>query len=394
MTARGRVTGHRGSGLAFDAAIASATFAATMGLVAHGGFGAGNATHHTVNVLNVALAAGATMPLLAWRRNAPAVLVLTTLASAAIALLGYAAEPPPGPTVALYLLASSRTEASPWTVQTTAVVAGLFALHVAAFGIGHGAVPAMALVFGTLLWAVAWFAGDRARLRHAEIAELARRAQRSDEDAERERRLAAAEERARIARDLHDSAGHAINVIAVHAGAARLLHEQDPKRAREAMATIEEVARQTVREIDQIVHSLRIDEREHGLAPGLAALDTLVARHAAFGMPVGVSSHGAPPALAGQIDEAAYRILQEALTNAARHGCGAVRIDISFGSRALELTVRNPVSADPRPAGRRAGHGLVGMRERAAMLGGTLRAGIAGEAFEVRATLPYRGGAA
>ena len=111
----------------------------------------------------------------------------------------------------------------------------------------------MPLLAGTLVWGGAWVIGDRIRQRRARLTELVDRALRAERETERERRLAAAEERTRIARDLHDSAGHAINVILVQAGAARLLQEQDPTRARAALETIEEVARETLGEIDQLV---------------------------------------------------------------------------------------------------------------------------------------------
>jgi len=137
--------------------------------------------------------------------------------------------------------------------------------------------------------ALAWFAGERTRLRRQEIEEIEQRAIQAERDAIQDRRLALAEERTRIARDLHDSAAHAINVIAVQAGAARLWHEQDPARSRAALETIEAVARRTVAEIDQIVHSLREDTPPTDkLEPpaGLAALDSLLAQHDAAGLTI------------------------------------------------------------------------------------------------------------
>jgi len=215
-------------------------------------------------------------------------------------------------------------------------------------------------------------------------------------EAERERRLAAAEERTRIARDLHDSAGHAINVILVQAGAARLLSEKDPARARAALETIEEVARETVEDIDQLVRVLRDDDgypepaREVEPPLGLAALDTLAERHRETGLEVTVDVNGSRRALAPGVDQAAYRILQEALTNAARHGSRRAEVDVAFGSSALEITVTNPVPADSVAA--EGGHGIVGMRERAALLGGNLQAGVVDGVFRVRARLPYEDG--
>jgi signal transduction histidine kinase len=198
-------------------------------------------------------------------------------------------------------------------------------------------------------------------------------------------------ERARIARDLHDAAGHAINVIAVRAGTARL--RQDPERSQAALEAIEELARKTVAEIDQIVGTLR--ERGSGTGavdspPGLASLDTLVARHAAAGLDVSVASEGEPRRLESVVDQAAYRILQEALTNAARHGAGAARVELAFGEAALELTISNAASGE-NASRANGGHGLVGMRERATLLGGSLHVERANGSFHVRARLPYGG---
>jgi signal transduction histidine kinase len=246
------------------------------------------------------------------------------------------------------------------------------------------------LLLGALVWVVAWFAGDRTRLRRERLAELEHRALRAEQEAERERRLAAAEERTRIARDLHDSAGHAINVILVQAGAARLLQEQDPARSREALETVESVARDTIAEIDQLVRALREDGSPDGVEPppGLAALDTLAERYRNSGLAVTVRVDGPYRSVAPAVDQAAYRILQEALTNAALHGRGSAEVEIDFGPRMLEITVTNPTApASIARAG--GGHGLVGMRERAHLLGGSVEAGGRDGCFRVRARLPY-----
>ena len=378
----------RRPGVLVDAVIAAAAFAGTLLVLAH--VGSGSATRH-LDLLGGVLAAFATLPLLAWRRAPLGVFVLCTIASAALVGAGYAAGPPLGPTAALYLLAASRDTSDPWTRRTTFTVGALLAIHVSAYGLATGQFPLTVLVAAILLWGIAWFAGERTRLRRAQLEDLRQRALRNERDAERDRQLAAAEERARIARDLHDSAGHAINVIGVQAGAARLLHERDPARSRAALQTIEEVARQTVGDIDRIVHTLRSADTPHGQVetpPGLTALDTLVAHHAATGLAVAVHIDGEPRALAVAVDQAAYRILQEALTNAARHGAGDTHVDLHFARSALRLTVTNPTPdlVNISPNG---GHGLIGMRERATLLGGTLTAKRENAAFRVSAELPY-----
>jgi len=369
--------------LLVDAGLAGLVLAFTLGVLSQGGLEGGE---RALDALGATLAALAALPLVA-RRLAPLpVFAVVTAATAAIYGLRYGLGPPIGFAIALYSVAERRDEtAAPVrkvALATSVVV--LLAPHLVRDGF------APELVLGTVVWAAAWFAGDRARLRRERLAELEERALRAEREAERERRLAAAEERTRIARDLHDSAGHAISVILVQAGAARLLHEQDPERSREALETIEEVARDTLGEIDRLVGALRDRGPLEGVEPppGLAALETLVDRYRAAGLAVTVRVDGSRRPLAPGVDQAAYRILQEALTNAARHGRGGAEIEIVFGPNTLEVAVTNPTT--PGASARNGGHGLVGMRERAQLLGGSLEAVSADGAFHVRARLPYR----
>jgi signal transduction histidine kinase len=315
------------------------------------------------------------------------VFLFTASAAVLLGAFGYPLALALGPAVALYLLASSRDEADPWTRADTGTVVALFLGYLAATALGDGDLPERELLHTGLAWSVAWFAGERTRLRHEHVAELAERAQRAEHDAERDRLLAVAEERARIARDLHDSAGHAINVIAMRAGTARL--RRDPERSQAALEAIEDLARKTAGEFEQIVGTLR--EPTNGpveAPPGLASLDTLVERHAAAGLDVNVARDGTPRDLERAVDQAVYRILQEALTNAARHGRGDARIEIAFADAAIQLMVTN--AAGPDTAMRsNGGHGLIGMRERATMLGGSFEAGPVHGSFRVRARIPY-----
>jgi signal transduction histidine kinase len=363
----------------------------SLAQLSHGGIAG---THTGPNDLDWAgglLAAASSLPLIAWRHGPRGVFLVTGSAAIVLVALGYPLALAVGPAAALFLLAASRDEDDPWKRADSGAVIGLFGGFLSASAIGDGAFPGSELLHTGLAWSVAWFAGDRTRLRHEHIAELAERAARTERDAERERLLAVAEERARIARDLHDSAGHAINVIAVRAGTARM--RRDPDRSQAALEAIEELARKTGGEIDQIVGTLRERGSANGAVDeplGLASLDALIARHAAAGLDVSVETAGEPRRLDSTIDQAAYRILQEALTNAARYGVGAARIELAFRDRALELTITNPASgtAVPRSNG---GHGLIGMRERATLLGGSLDVERANGSFRVRARLPYGG---
>jgi signal transduction histidine kinase len=378
IRARARVR----SQYAVDALVAAVAFGLTLALLA--------AAHGASRGLDVAgglLAAVASFPLLARRSRPLAVFALTTAASATLNGLGYAIGPPFGPTIALFFVAyDERTRGA--IARTSAVVGLLFAAHVAATAVAQETVPTTPLLFGVLVWGTAWVAGDQLRQRRRRLADLVERAERAERETQRERRLAAAEERTRIARDLHDSAAHSINVILVQAGAARLLQERDPDAARQALTTIEDVARETVGEIDRLVGALRDEGRGGEVEPpaGLAALDTLLERQRVAGLETTVEVEGRRRQLAPALDQAAYRILQESLTNAARHGSGAATVRIAYERDGLELTVSNP--AGPAP-GAGSGHGILGMRERAALLGGGLEVGREAGRFVVRASLPY-----
>jgi signal transduction histidine kinase len=401
-TMQGRFPARLSSATFFDVAVAATALAGSLALLRHGGIdglrlGAGmGASRHgpgTLDLVGVVLAASSTVPLIAWRRAPLGVFAVTAAASVLLAALGYRIDLLLGPTAALYLLAASCGPRAPWTRRTTVTVVGLLVAYLGAAAAAQGTFPTSELFHTGLAWAAAWFAGERTRLRREQVTELRDRALRAERDAERERLLAIAEERARIARDLHDSAGHAISVIAVRAGAARLRHHQDPSRSLVALEAIEGLARQTAGEIDQLVGTLRDGGSAGGAVeapPGLGSLDSLLDHHRAAGLQVALETSGTPRPLGGAANQAAYRILQEALTNAARHGAGSARVEVAFGDAAVELSVTNstPVRRSPRSGG---GHGLIGMRERAALVGGRLDAEAANGAFHLRARIPYGG---
>lgn len=380
-----------GRELARDAGLALVVFALTLAILATGGFGEPQPGQRELDALGVVLAGLSALPLAA-RRVAPlAAYALTAAGAVALLGFGYPLDLPLGPGVAIYQLGmafGSHPRPPRRGMAILAVALFVPAVAVEEVASGHGLRPFPELATLAVMTVALWIAGDRTRLRRERITELEERTRRTEREAERERRLAAAEERTRIARELHDSAGHAINVILVQAGAARLLHQRDPEGSRRAITTIEQVARSTIGEIDRLVQALREDD---GADPpprvDPATLEQLVQRHRAAGLTITTDVAGAPRVLPRSVAWAAYRILQEALTNAARHGRGSAEVALRFAADALEITVTNPTGAnDQSPGG---GHGIIGMRERATLLGGTLEAAVDDGVFHLRARLPY-----
>jgi len=374
--------------VALDAALAAITFFVTLAMLGAGRF---EEDGREIDGLGVGLAALTALPLL-WRRRWPLVVFpLIWVPTIVLYSLEYSLGPPIGSMIALYEVAASERHSRRQAFVTAVVVAGALALFLVVTLVAFREFPAGEFLGGLVTWGASWYVGDRVRLRRERMDAQRERLEAAERDVERERRLAAAEERTRIARDLHDSAGHAINVILVQAGAARLLHEKDPEGSRQAIETIEDVARETIGDIDRMVRVLRGDAADgDGVEPptGLSALDALAERHRAGGLDVAVEVRGTRRPLAPSVDGAAFRILQEALTNAAVHGSGSARVDLDYGPEALEITVTNPTreTGSRWPGG---GHGIVGMRERAGLLGGTVEVESSDGVFRARARLPY-----
>ncbi|MCX5307965.1 MULTISPECIES: sensor histidine kinase [Streptomyces] len=203
------------------------------------------------------------------------------------------------------------------------------------------------------------------------------------------------EERLRIARELHDVLAHSISVINVQAGVGLALLDSDPEQARTALATIKAASKEALGEVRQVLDTLRSPgEAPRSPAPGLDRLPELVEQAAAAGLTVDVSAEGKARTLPPGVGLAAFRILQEALTNVMRHsGSRTARIRLTWQRDALELRVDDDGPATGGAQGG-SGNGLVGMRERAAALGGTVETGPRPEGgFGVIAVLPLRAGA-
>jgi signal transduction histidine kinase len=248
---------------------------------------------------------------------------------------------------------------------------------------GRGTAQFDTLLGNLIILAAAWFLGDGARRR------------REDALAERQRLAtqAVSEERLRIARELHDVVAHSMSVIAVQAGTGRMVIDDDIEHARRALASIEETSKRALDEMRRLLGVLRTDTPEAvALAPvpTLDDLDRLVAYAVEGGTPVDVSIDGDRRKAPAGIELAAYRVLQEALTNVRRHAAGApARIHLSFEPAELVLEVENPL-ADGQPATGGGGHGLLGMRERVSLYGGTFEAGPHPDGtFKVSARIPY-----
>ena len=228
------------------------------------------------------------------------------------------------------------------------------------------------------------------RRRAERAVRLERRAALLEREREERASAAVAAERARIARDLHDVIAHSVSVMTVQAGAARLLLDEEPERARKPLLAVEETGRQALAEMRRLFGIVRGNEGEATLAPqpSLTHLGALLEEASKAGLPVELTVEGEPGDLPPGIDLAAYRIVQEALTNARKHGGPApTHVAVRYQREELDLEIMNDGRASAN--GESGGHGLIGMRERVALYGGELEAGPrAGGGFAVRARLP------
>jgi signal transduction histidine kinase len=246
-------------------------------------------------------------------------------------------------------------------------------------------------VFIPALFAVAWVAGFVLRQRTAQGEAALERADRLEMEQEEQARHAIAEERARIARELHDVVGHCVSVMTVQASAVRRVLTPEQRQEREALMAVERVGREALAEMRRLVGILRDSLAAPDLAPQptLRELDVLISHARASGLAVAVSVDGDPLELPASIDLTAYRIVQEGLTNAIRHAqASSAQVHICHRAGGLDIEVSDDgigVSGN----GHGAGHGLLGMSERVDVFGGHLEAGpCAGGGYRLRARLP------
>ena len=245
----------------------------------------------------------------------------------------------------------------------------------------------------------AWAMGDVRRVRQAYVAELVERAHQAERERDQRAQLAAAEERARIAREMHDVVAHNLSVIVVQADGGRYAGDQDPQAALDALKTIGDTGRGALAEMRRLLGVLRASDDGDGGAvrpqPGLGSLPELVTSVRQAGLPVELDVTGAPRPLQPGPSLAVYRVIQEALTNALKHAGPAARARVALVFATDRLTAR--VSDDGRGAAAvddGLGQGLAGMRERITMYGGTVTAGpVTGGGWRVDLDLPYGEGA-
>jgi signal transduction histidine kinase len=249
-------------------------------------------------------------------------------------------------------------------------------------------------IFPTALAAITWLAGRAVRTRTRLTEELHEAALREQEARELDAARAAADERRRIAREMHDVVAHSVSVMVVQAGGARRILERDPERAIAAAAQIERTGREALAEMRRLLGVLHRDDDEHDARapqPTMAGVGALVERAREAGLPVELHVEGERRSLPAGLDLAAFRVVQEGLTNALKYaGHAPTDVHVRWGARELELEIldRGPGPARDRLGGD-GGHGLVGMRERVKLYGGELEAGRRrGGGFRIHAKLP------
>jgi signal transduction histidine kinase len=242
-------------------------------------------------------------------------------------------------------------------------------------------------IFPAAFVLISWLAGRGVRTRTRLTEELHEAAVQAKEAHDEELARAAADERRRIAREMHDVVAHSVSVMVVQAGGARRILDRDPARAVEAAAHIEDVGRAALAEMRRLLGVLHHSD-ERAPQPTLRELDALVDRTRAAGLPVTLTVEGEPRSLPAGMDLAAYRVVQEALTNAIKHaGAAPTEVTVRWEPAHLELEIVD--NGAPAANGNGGGHGLVGMEERVRLYDGELRAGRRqGGGFEVVARLP------
>jgi signal transduction histidine kinase len=323
-----------------------------------------------------------TLPL-AFRRRAPFAVAVVVMGALVAEALAVGTAPTPDSQLVGWLLAIYTVAAL--CDRTAAVLGGALSLAAGLVWMGFDDFLFPLVVFGG-----AWVAGRLVRERQVHAAAVEERAAALEREVEANLRAAAAEERARIARELHDLLSHSVSVMVVQAAAERSALNTERAAPAEALESIERTGRQALTEMRRLFSLLRSDApAELAPQPTLAELDVLVAQVREAGLPVELQIDGAPDRVPPEVALSAYRIIQEALTNVVKHaGPARACVVVRYSGDAVEVeVVDSGRGASDHPTD---GHGLAGMRERVALFGGEFDAGQrTGGGFAVRARLPH-----
>jgi signal transduction histidine kinase len=285
--------------------------------------------------------------------------------------------------IGLFVLLAVYSAAAHTNGRRTLLGGGLtFVLYITAMATDPDGINLAGIIFFALVFGGPWVAGRV--IRHRRLNE--RRLEHEKAEAE----AAIVEERTRIARELHDVVAHSISVMVLQARGGRRVIDADMGEARDAFGVIERTGHQALEEMRRLLGMLRASDEELALAPqpSLQQLDRLVEQVRAAGLPVEVTVEGNPGELPPGVDLSAYRIVQEALTNALKHaGPARARVAVRYGEDELELEIADDGAGTGDAGG--SGHGLIGMRERVSVYGGELEAGRRpGGGYALRARLP------
>jgi signal transduction histidine kinase len=374
--------------------VADALLAATVAVVAQLEVWTATATDAPRPVL--AAAAIVTSGALAWRRSRPLASALATAGTFAAVSVLWRIDGiwlPLTLVISLFSVGLHGTRAEALAGGALAVVAAtLSTLQESNENVGQFLENMVFIVL--FLLGIPWGAGRALRSRQVRLSLLQDRATALARESEGRARAAVAEERLRIARELHDVVGHSLGVIVVQAGAERATLDEARGSTHETLVAIEQTGREALGEMRRLLDMMRRDDEEVGLAPqpSLDHLGALAEKVRAAGLPVDLRVEGEPRRLPAGVDLSAYRIVQEALTNALKHaGPARARVTVRYAAEGVELEITDDGPGGSEPAGDGgAAHGLVGMRERVALHGGSLRSGARpGGGYGVRVRLPY-----
>lgn len=378
---------------AADALLAAVTAAALVPGQWQTPPGSQGITFRDPSPVGVVLALAASVPL-AWRRRWPfSTFFVVAMSAMAYEVAGFATVFAPfGLLVALYTVGAHCPRQRSRLAALITAVGLAVVLLTARWDVNAASISSNVIVFATV-----WLIGDNLRTRRAYVASLQDRAERAERTRAAEAQRAVAEERTRIARELHDVVAHSMSVMVVQAGAARRVLDRNPGQTAEALEAIEATGRQAMTEMRRLLGVLRDSgegARIRAPQPSMAELRALVEQFADAGLPVTLSVDGDERDLPAGVALSAYRIVQEALTNSLKHAGPAAAVEVRVRYEDDEVVVevlddgRGVVAATSSTAG----HGLVGMRERVDVCGGELRTGPrAGGGFGVRARLPVTG---